>query len=106
MRRPLELGAVEHLIGSFPLQVTHQDDGQESVPPGLVVQRLDRLDLHGGMESELIELQFGPGSRVDRDRRPTPSCRASGPLSCGPALGSSPPWEALFRRVLPWDGHG
>ncbi len=58
---PIELGAVEHLIRSFPLQVAHQDDGQEAVTSGLVVQGWDRLDRQAGMEPELVEVESHPG---------------------------------------------
>ena len=101
---PIELGAVEHLIRSFPLQVAHQDDGQEAVTPGRVVEGLDRLDRQAGMEPELVEVEVA--SRVGSDPRPTPSCRASVSLSCGPVLWSFPSWEAPARRGPPWDGHG
>ena len=61
-RCPIKLGTIEHLIGAFPFQVAHQDDGQKSVLSRLVVQGLDRLDRQGGMEPELVELEFRPGS--------------------------------------------
>ena len=35
-----------------------QDDGQKSVLSRLVVQGLDRLDLQGGMQPELVKLEF------------------------------------------------
>ena len=59
---PIKLRTVEHLIGTFPFQVVRQDDGQKSVLSRLVVQGLDRLDLQGGMQPELVKLEFRPRS--------------------------------------------
>ena len=61
-RRPIKLRTVEHLIGTFPFHVARQDDGQKSVLSRLVVQGLDRLDLQGGMQPELVKLEFRPRS--------------------------------------------
>ena len=58
---PIELGALEHLIRSLPLQIAHQDDGQEPIPPSLVVEGLDRLRRQAGMEPKLVEVEVRPG---------------------------------------------
>src|SRR5271165_4114909 len=59
---PIKLGTVEHLIGAFPFHVVRQDDRQKSILSRLVVQGLDRLDRQGGMEPELVKLEFSPRS--------------------------------------------
>src|SRR5271157_3156130 len=58
--RPIKLGTVEHLIGAFPFHVVRQDDGQQSILARFVVQGLGRLDCQGGMQPELVKLQFSP----------------------------------------------
>ena len=103
-RRPIELGAVEHLIGAFPFQVAHQDDGQKSVPSRLVVQGLDRLDRQGGMQPELVELEFRPGSV--RVVGPLLHAGQPVPFLAGRSFAFSLSWEAPARRAPPWDGHG
>ena len=62
--RPIKLGTVEHLIGAFPFHVARQDDGQESVLSRFVVQGFDRLDRQGGMQPELVKLEFSPEPSV------------------------------------------
>ena len=58
---PIQLGAVEHLIGTFPFQVAHQDDRQLTVSAGLVVESLGGLDGQRGMQPELVEFEPSPG---------------------------------------------
>src|ERR1700716_4178649 len=60
-RVPVELGAVEHLVGPSALEVADQNDRQQAVAARLVVQSLDGLDGESGMKTELLEIQFGPG---------------------------------------------
>src|SRR4029077_19091073 len=60
-RVPVELGAVEHLVGPAALLVADQNDRQQAVAARLVVEGLDRLDGQSGMEAELVEFEFGPG---------------------------------------------
>ena len=79
-RLPVELGAVEHLVGTFAVAVARQDDGQEALTAGLVVEGLLGLDLQDGMQAELIEGRVS--SRVGWRRRPIRSCRADDRLSC------------------------
>ena len=74
---PIQLGAVEHLIGTFPVQVVHQDDRQLAVSACLVVESLDGFDSERGMQSELVEFEPSP---VGLDPWPTGSCKADGPL--------------------------
>ena len=58
---PVKVGAVEHLIGPLAFEVACQDDGQEPRTAGLVIQGLLGFDLQAGMQSELVEGEFGPG---------------------------------------------
>src|SRR5271166_5049621 len=58
---PVQFGAVEHLIGTLPFQIAHQDDGQQPVASCLVVQSLDRLDRESRMEPKLMEIESSPG---------------------------------------------
>ena len=65
--------------------------------PGLVVQGLDRLDLQGGMQAELIELESFVQAWF-RIVGPFASCRANDRLSCGPVPCVFPSWER--RRLV------
>jgi hypothetical protein len=56
-RARLQLGAVEHLIGSLPLQVAHQDDRQFEVSTCFLVASHDGLDVECGMQPELVEFE-------------------------------------------------
>ena len=101
-RRPIELGAVEHLIGPLPFEVVHQDDGQQSVPARLVVQGLDRLDVQGGMQAELVEVESRPG--LLGVGGPLGHARQTIAFLAGRPPGPSESWEAPVRRAPPWDG--
>ena len=57
---PGQVGAVEEVVRPLAMQVTGQDDGQETLAPRLVVQGLLCLDLQGGMETELVKREFRP----------------------------------------------
>src|SRR5205823_3496163 len=82
---PVELGAVEHLIGPLTLKVPRQDDGQKTLAAGLVVQGLLGFDLQDGMESELVEGEFRPGlfdvGRPCGHARQTRTLLARGPFA-------------------------
>ena len=98
-----KLRTVEHLIGTFPFHVVRQDDGQKSVLSRLVVQGLDRLDLQGGMQPELVKLEFRP--RSVRIVGPLLHAGQPVPFLAGRSfafffLGSA------GCRVLHWDAHG
>ena len=75
---PIKLGAVEHLIGAFSLQVMYQDDRQLAVSTCLVVESLDRFDGERGMQPELVEFEFE--SRAGLNPWPTGPCRQPGPF--------------------------
>ena len=85
---PIQLGAVEHLIGAFPFQVAHQDDRQLAVSACLVVESLDGFDGERGMQPELVEFEPSPG--LGWILGPLRPCQADGPLSFE-ALPCSPP---------------
>ena len=55
-----EIGAVEHLVRPTALQIACEDNGQQSLSPGFVVESLLCLDRERGVQAELIEGQFGP----------------------------------------------
>ena len=60
-RIPVELRAVKHLVGPPALEVADQNDRQQTVAAGFVVQGLAGFDGQSGMEAELIEDEFDPG---------------------------------------------
>ena len=99
---PVQFGAVEHLIGTLPLQIAHQDDGQQPVATGFVVQGLDRLDRESGMEPELIEVESNPG--LARVLGPLLHGRQSLPFLAGRPSGLGRPGRCRFiERSLGMD---
>src|SRR5439155_23346050 len=67
---PVQLGAVEHSVRALALEVMDENDGEQALAAGLVIEGLLGLDLQTGVEAELIEGEFRPGLR-----------RVGGPLS-------------------------
>ena len=83
-RCPIELRTVEHLLGTFPFQIAHQDDGQQSVPSRLVVESLLRLDRQAGVQPKLVEFESSP--RLLRILSPLRHARQPLPFLAGSAL--------------------
>ena len=98
---PVQFGAVEHLIGTLPFQIAHQDDGQQPVTSGLVVESLDRLDRESGMEPKLIEVESSPG--LGRVLGPLLQGRQSLPFLAGRPSGLGRPGRCRLIQVpLGW----
>src|SRR5262249_30985114 len=65
---PVEFRAVEQVVRSLALEITRQDDIQETLTTRLVIEGLLAFDGQAGMEAKLIEVEFGP--RLGRIVRP------------------------------------
>ena len=103
-RRPIKLRTVEHGSGRFPsTSRTSKTMVRSRSFPGLVVS-LDRLDLQGGMQPELVDFEFVHGRSGSIVHCFMPGNRSPFFYGTGPLrfffLGGT------ARRVLHWDAHG
>ena len=100
---PVELGTVEYLIGTLALKVPRQDDGQEALATGLVVQGLLRLHLQGRVQADLSKVGSVQGWARSPAQETIPGRRSPflrGATRCLSVRGGG----GAYRR--PWRGRG